>query len=104
MYNTVKWKPTRILDGIRLNELKEERGDHFTPDEEARIDVFIRGYLGEDLVSSLDTLLNLYPLIHPYALEWNATLDDWHSPGHDGYYYLVSVDAEDFNAISNEIV
>ena len=88
-----------IIDSVAAAQLASDRNETFSDEQMNEVGMFLRSYLGNDLSEKLDKLQALYPLIHPYALEWSAEYEGSYKPDHDGMYYLVSVSAEDFNVI-----
>ena len=88
-----------ITDSVLAAQMAQDRNESFSDEQLNEVGDFLKGYFGQDLAERLDKLQALYPLIHPYALEWSAEIETSHVPSHDGEYYLLSVSAEDFNLI-----
>tara|TARA_R110000851_G_scaffold104285_8_gene221878 strand:- start:3629 stop:11251 length:7623 start_codon:yes stop_codon:yes gene_type:complete len=90
-----------ITKGLLAADRKEKFGLSVTSDENEQLKEYMRVYFGLELSDRLEKLEDLYPTIHPYALEWVTQIQDTYV---DPFYnqpkkYLISVPAQNFNRI-----
>ena len=90
-----------VTKGLLDKDRFERFGLFPSENEQGQLKEYLTTYFGSDLSSRLEKIENLYPMVHPYALEWVTVIEETYVNYryNEGKKYLISIPAENFNKI-----